>query len=68
MIVRITKDKYDPDRYRIIVYDSGIDITIAYPKAILINNLRITLEDGDEYILEVKQVKIHEDNYAELVV
>jgi hypothetical protein len=68
MLVRITKDRYQENRYRIIVYDSGIDITIAYPKTILINRLEISLEGIEEYIVEVKAVKIYENDYVELVV
>jgi hypothetical protein len=68
MLVRITKDKYDPERFRIIVYDSGIDITIAYPKTILVNRLKISLEGIEEYLVEVREVKIYEEEYAELVV
>jgi hypothetical protein len=67
MLVRITKDKYNEDRFRIIVYDSGIDITIAYPKTILINRLAISLEDVEEYLVEVKEVKIYVNDYVELV-
>jgi hypothetical protein len=67
MLVRITKDKYDPERFRIIVYDAGIDITIAYPKTILINRLAVSLEDVEEYLIEVKEVKIYVNDYVELV-
>ena len=64
MIVKVTRDRWN-DGYRVVVYDAGIDISITYTKAILID-----AKDFDdlyessvmECVIEAKEVKVDRDN------
>jgi hypothetical protein len=66
MIVKITRDKWNEDTYRVVVYDGGIDVTLIYTKAIIIDNGVIDEFKVEEYIVEAKEVKVDKDNIVEI--
>jgi hypothetical protein len=61
MIVKITRDRYNEDTFRIVVYDAGIDVTLIYTKAILIDNNEFDDLSIEEYIVEAREVKVDGD-------
>jgi hypothetical protein len=62
MIVKITRDRYNEDTFRIVVYDGGIDVTLIYTKAIIIDAEDYDDLNLEEYIVEAKKVKVDRDN------
>jgi hypothetical protein len=62
MIVKITRDRYNEDTYRVVVYDGGIDVTLIYTKAIIIDAEDYNDLNLEEYIVEAKEVKVDRDN------
>jgi|YelNatPaOPRAMG01_1025707.scaffolds.fasta_scaffold517600_2 hypothetical protein len=62
MIVKITRDRWNEDTYRVVVYDGGIDVTLIYTKAILVDNAEFDELGLEEYIVEAREVKVDKDN------
>ena len=62
MIVKITRDKFNDEYYRVVVYDGGIDITLIYTKAIIIDAKDYDDLNLEEYIVEAKEIKVDRDN------
>jgi hypothetical protein len=62
VIVKITRDRWNEDTYRVVVYDGGIDVTLIYTKAIIIDAKDYDDFNLEEYIVEAKNVKVDKDN------
>jgi len=62
VIVKITRDRWNEDTYRVVVYDGGIDVTLIYTKAIIIDAKDYDDLNLEEYIVEAKEIKVDRDN------
>jgi hypothetical protein len=62
MIVKITRDKFNDEYYRVVVYDGGIDVTLIYTKAIIIDAEDYDDLNLEEYIVEAREIKVDRDN------